>query len=159
MRGGTVNEDFDKVAERASYWMDRAERADAAIAALKERLKRYEDGLGAKDHFLIRAEQAEAEVAALKEEERKTAIRFDTVFEQRNKAEAEVLSERKRGDEYLAKWGDALKTVARLEWMLDEAVKRYTWTYDECMAVVPATADAIASEKADLADRYEAEHK
>ena len=37
------------------------------------------------------------------------------------RAEAEVLAERKRGDEYLAKWGDALKAVARLT---DEARAR-----------------------------------
>jgi len=44
----------------------RLDQAIACIAELEARLLRYEDGLGAKNHFLIRAEQAEAELAALK---------------------------------------------------------------------------------------------
>ena len=39
----------------------RLDQAIACIAELEARLLRYEDGLGAKNHFLIRAEQAEAE--------------------------------------------------------------------------------------------------
>jgi len=50
----------------AELWQSHETYIDQAIARVTEleaRLLRYEDGLGAKNHFLIRAEQAEAELA------------------------------------------------------------------------------------------------
>jgi len=74
MRGEAMNEDFDKVAERASYWMERAEKAEAEVARLEwmlgECIRGVADALEKTQHGVDR-ETWKSDLAARYEAEQK----------------------------------------------------------------------------------------
>ena len=179
-------------------WRKRAEKAEAELESIKkrsgdwtvterkleverslrrkmaERLKRYEDGLGAKDHFLIRAQQAEAQLDALLEANANNGLELMDEVGKRKLAEAELakaptwatveaLQEQlKQAEAELAKtvaahndifnqWEKESDDAAQLNWMVEKLIARHITR----LTGFPAQPREIAKEKTDLAARWE----
>jgi len=140
-------------------WRKRAEKAEAELESIKkrsgdwtvterkleverslrrkmaERLKRYEDGLGAKDHFLIRAQQAEAQLDALLEANANNGLELMDEVGKRKLAEAE-----------LAK----APTWATVE-ALQEQLKASEAKFQRCLKSENAARSALARSEAEVA--------
>jgi len=138
--------------------VERLEQAEAEVAHWKERFY-LADGLKNEAEAEVAALRSQVEaacaspagcpeqakVAHLTEEARKTAVRFDTVFEQRNKAEAELLAiaeadaiiplNEEQAEAFKA-LSESIKNEQRLEAELAHAIeardKSEAWAVAEC---------------------------